>query len=82
MRKFLDDSADDHPAVDDDKAPAVWSVAVTDDCDACEDPRVVLTVEPKGEAGRGVVAHLAPATARRLRTALANALREIGERVD
>jgi hypothetical protein len=43
------------------------------------EPRVVLTVEEAGRAGLGLVAHLAPATARRLRTALRDALREIGE---
>jgi hypothetical protein len=36
-------------------------------------------VEEVGAAGLGLVAHLAPATARRLRTAIAAALREIGE---
>jgi hypothetical protein len=41
--------------------------------------RVVLTVEEVGRAGYGLVAHLAPGTARRLRTAIAAALREIGE---
>jgi hypothetical protein len=41
--------------------------------------RVVLTVEEAGRAGLGLVAHLAPPTARRLRAALAAALREIGE---
>jgi hypothetical protein len=39
----------------------------------------VLTVEEKGRAGYGLVSHLAPDTARRLRVALAAALREIGE---
>ena len=86
MRKFIEDGADDHPAVedgdDDDKAPANWGVAVTDDCEACEDPRIVLTVEPRGEHGRGIVAHLGPASARRLRAALAAGLREIGEPLD
>ena len=78
MRRFVDDAADDHPADDEEKAPASWSVALLDDCDGCEDLRVVLTVEPVGEHGRGVVAHLAPDNAVRLRRALATALREIG----
>ena len=83
MRKFVDDAADDHQTDGDDKPPAVWSVAVTDDCDVCEgEPRIVLTVEPRGEHGRGTVAHLGPDTARRLRRALAAALREVGERPD
>jgi hypothetical protein len=58
-----------------------WAVALSDDCDACGmgDPRVVLTVEEVGRAGLGLVAHLSPATARRLRSAIATALEEIGE---
>jgi hypothetical protein len=78
VRRFLDDAIDDHPADDEDKAPASWSVALTDDCEGCGDVRVVLTLEPAGEHGQGIVAHLAPATAIRLRAALAMALREIG----
>ena len=74
----MDDAIDDHPS-DEDKATASWSVALLDDCESCEDLRVVLTLEPSGEHGRGVVAHLAPDTARRLRRALAAALKEIGE---
>lgn len=54
-------------------------VGVSDDCDGCADLRVVLTLEEVGRAGTGVVAHLAPATARRLRGAIAAALRELGE---
>ncbi|HVF32822.1 MAG TPA: hypothetical protein VM933_07285 [Acidimicrobiales bacterium] len=78
MRRFVDDAVDDHPD-DEDKARASWSVALLDDCESCEELRVVLTVEPAGQHGRGVVAHLAPETARRLRRALAAALKEIGE---
>jgi hypothetical protein len=40
---------------------------------------VVLTVEEAGRAGYGLVAHLAPEKARRLRAALTDALRELGE---
>jgi hypothetical protein len=39
----------------------------------------VLTVEEAGRAGYGVIAHLAPDGARRLRVALADALKEVGE---
>ena len=77
MRRFVDDATDDHPD-DEDKAPASWSVALLDDCDSCGDLRVVVTLEDAGEHGRGVVAHLAPGSAVRLRKALATALREIG----
>jgi hypothetical protein len=79
VRKSLDDSIDDHPAGDDERPPANWAVMAADDCDACNDVRVVVTLEEAGRAGAGVVAHLAPANARRLRTAIASALRELGE---
>ncbi len=55
-----------------------WAVAIADDYDDAA-PRVVLTVEEVGNAGAGLVAHLSPAIARRLRLALRDALREIGE---
>ena len=79
MRRSIDDAVDDHPGDDDDRPPVSWAVALTDDCDGCADLRVVLTMEEVGRAGEGLVAHLAPATARRLRVALAAALTEIGE---
>jgi len=52
---------------------------MSDDCEGCGDLRVVLTLEEVGRPGQGVVAHLSPATARRLRAALAAALAELGE---
>jgi len=81
MRRSIDDATDDHPDGEDDRPPASWAVAVTDDCEACGEAalRVVLTLEEVGRSGYGLVAHLAPDTARRLRVALAAALREIGE---
>lgn len=79
MKKLADYGEDDHPPDDPERARAAWAVALLDDCDGCADLRVELTVEEVGQAGRGVVAHLAPATARRLRAALAAALREMGE---
>ena len=84
MRRSIDDAIDDHPADDDERPPVSWAVAVSDDCDACGmgELRVVLTVEETGRAGLGLVAHLAPSSARRLRAALASALREIGEPSD
>jgi len=54
-------------------------VQLVDDCDGCGDLRVSLTVEDIGGAGLGVIAHLDPAGARRLRAALADALKEVGE---
>jgi hypothetical protein len=82
MKKLADYGVDDHPAGDLERAQASWTVAILDDCEPCDDLRVELTLEEVGAAGRGVVAHLAPATARRVRAALATALRELGEPVD
>ena len=81
MRKSIDDAVDDHPADDEERPPVSWAVAVSDDCDACGagELRIVLTVEEQGRAGYGLVAHLAPDTTRRLRAALGDALRELGE---
>ena len=81
MRRSIDDALDDHPDGDEERAPVSWAVALSDDCEACGEGelRVVLTVEESGRAGYGLVAHLAPATARRLRGALGAALRELGE---
>lgn len=81
MRRSIDDlplSAAELPPGAEDATPLSWAVAVSDDYDDAE-PRVVLTVEELGRAGAGLVAHLAPAQARRLRVALRDALREIGE---
>ncbi len=82
MKKLADYGTDDHPAGDPERAQAAWSVVLFDDCEGCNDLRVELTLEEAGQAGRGVVAHLAPATARRLRAALGTALLEMGEPVD
>lgn len=62
----------------DDPTPVAWTISVSDDYDDAE-PRVQMTVERVGDAGNGLVAHLSPTNARRLRTALADALKEIGE---
>lgn len=78
MKKSIDFSLDDHP--DDDEQPRLaWAVAVRDDCDACGDLRVEMTLEEKGRPGTGLVAHLSADSARRLRAGLGSALREIGE---
>ena len=55
------------------------AVAALDDCDECNDLRIELTVEEMDRPGTGLVAHLAPGTARRLRAALGTALRDVGE---
>lgn len=81
MRRSIDDypfSEDDMPDGLDDATQVSWAVAISDDYDDTE-PRVVLTVEEVGRPGTGLVAHLGPDHARRLRVALRDALREIGE---
>ena len=81
MRRSIDDfpaTESDVPPSDDDLTPVSWAVAISDDYDDAE-PRVVLTVEEVGRAGAGLVTHLSPTIARRLRAALDDALKEIGE---
>lgn len=81
MRRSIDDlplMVEDLPEGLDDATPVSWGVAVCDDYDDAN-PRVVLTVEEIGGAGAGLVAHLNPEHTRRLRGALHDALREIGE---
>lgn len=80
MRRSIDDAqlhAADLPD-DEDVTPLSWAVAISDDYDDAE-CRVVLTVEPIGAPGTGLVAHLGADHARRLRGAVADALRELGE---
>jgi hypothetical protein len=82
MRRSIDDypfdPADYPPHYEDDElTPVSWAVAISDDYDDAE-PRVVLTVEEVGRAGEGLVGHLSPAIARRLRVAIRDALREVG----
>lgn len=80
MRRSIDDypfSADDVPAGAEDATRVSWAVAISDDYDDGE-PRVVLTIEEVGRPGEGLVGHLRPDHVRRLRTALGDALREIG----
>ena len=86
MRRAIDYDSfgpDDVPVLDDgdddERATAIsWNVAVSDDY-LDPTPRVVLTIEEVGRAGYGMVAHLTPTMARRLRDAMRRALREIGE---
>jgi hypothetical protein len=79
VKKLADYGRDDHPADDADRTQVAWAVAAVDDCDLCNDLRVELTVEEVGRPGAGLVAHLSPATARRLVRALNTALSDIGE---
>ncbi|MBU6329147.1 MAG: hypothetical protein KGR18_04230 [Acidobacteria bacterium] len=81
MRRSIDDlplTEADLPEGADDATPVSWAVAICDDYDDAE-PRVVLTVEDLGRPGTGLVVHLSPDHTRRLRGALHDALREIGE---
>jgi hypothetical protein len=83
MRRSIDDhpfdpAADPVVADDPDLTPVSWAVAISDDYDDAE-PRVILTVDEIGKPGEGLVAHLLPDEARRIRRALRDALKEIGE---
>ena len=82
MRRSIDDDQIPVPPVDEDMAddlvPVNWAVNISDDY---EDAglRIQLVVEEVGAAGTGLVAHLDPAQARRLRLALRSALKELGQ---
>jgi hypothetical protein len=81
MRRSIDDypfGEADMPEGADDAMRLSWAVAISDDYDDAG-PRVVLTVEEVGAPGAGLVGHLTPDMARRLRAAIHDALREIGE---
>ncbi|MDJ0769764.1 MAG: hypothetical protein QNJ12_13260 [Ilumatobacter sp.] len=82
MRRSIDDlpasDSDLPPGMGNDVVPLSWAVAISDDYGDAE-ARVVLTVEEVGRPGAGLVCHLSPAAARRLRVAIGDALREIGE---
>jgi len=81
MRRSIDDAqllVADLPPSDDELEPISWAVAICDDYDDAE-CRVLLTVEAVGAPGTGLAAHLSPDHARRLRGALHDALRELGE---
>lgn len=81
MRRSIDDypfTEADLPEGADDVTRLAWAVAISDDYDDAA-PRLVLTVEEVGQPGAGLVGHFTPDMARRLRGALADGLREIGE---
>ena len=84
MRRSIDDDQIPVPPVDPEDAaemvPLNWSVNICDDYDDAG-LRVQLVVEEVGAAGTGLVAHLDPDQARRLRLALRSALKEIGQDV-
>lgn len=82
MRQSVDFAWDDHPEGDEDRPRSSWIVMISQTCDACGDPRVELIVEEADRRGSGLGLHMAPATVRRLRAALAKGLRDIGEPVD
>lgn len=83
MRRSIDDypfdPADYPPSYEEDElTPVSWGIAIADDYEDAQ-PRVVLTVEEIDARGAGIVTHLSPDIARRLRVAIRDALREIGE---
>jgi len=81
MRRSIDDypmQPHDLPPGDEDAKLVSWGVAVSDDYDDAE-PRIVLTIDEIGHAGEGLIGHFTPEIARRLRKAIHDGLREIGE---
>jgi hypothetical protein len=78
MKKLAGYGTDDHPPDDPERAQLAWAVTAMDDCEECGDLRVELTLEEVGRPGTGLVAHLSPASAQKLRDMLALALREMG----
>ena len=83
MRRSIDDqpiTESELPPGAEDALPVSWAIAICDDYDDAT-PRVVLTVENLGRPGTGLVAHLSADSARRLRGAINDALREVGEDV-
>jgi len=78
VKQSVDFGPDDHPSGGE-RPPVSWAVAITDDCEDCDDLRVEFTVEEEGRRGAGLTAHLSPASARRLGAALATALKELGQ---
>lgn len=82
MRRSIDDDQIPVPPVDPDDmadlAPVNWAVNICDDYTDAE-LRLQLVVEEVGAAGTGLVAHLSPDHARRLRLALRSGLKELGQ---
>ena len=81
MRRSIDDEPvglDGLPPGADDATPVSWAVAICDDYDDAE-PRIVLTIDEIGHVGEGLIGHFRPDMARRLRKALHDGLREIGQ---
>ena len=78
MRRSIDDYPFTEDDLPEDAGRLSWAAAISDDYDDAE-PRVVLTIEEVGRPGTGMVGHFTPDMARRLRGALHDALREIGE---
>ena len=77
MKKSIDFVLLDSPPSDDDVPPMSWIVGVADVFDDAV-PRVFVITEEQGRNGYGHTLYLDETEARRLRTALATALREFG----
>jgi hypothetical protein len=81
VKQSIDAAWDDHPTDPDDQEdtpPVWWILNLVDDLEGVDDIRVQVVLEVPGTTER-IAAHLAPATARRLRAALTTALRTVGE---
>ncbi|UDY34619.1 hypothetical protein [Dermatobacter hominis] len=84
MRRSIDDDQVPLPPLPEDEieedelVPVNWAVSICDDYDDAEG-RVQLLVEEVGADRTPMVAHLDADRARRLRLALASALKELGQ---
>ncbi len=81
MRRSIDDDQVPLPEdenEEDELVPVNWAVSICDDYDDA-DGRVQLLVEEVGSDRTPMVAHLDADRARRLRLALASALKELGQ---
>ena len=81
VKKLAAYGRDDHPDDDEERPQLAWAVAAMDDCERCGEIRIELTLEELDRPGTGLVAHLAPSSARDLRAALGRALGDVGEPV-
>ena len=77
MRKSIDFGLLDAPPSDDELPAMSWIVGVADVFDDAV-PRVFVVAEQQGRNGYGQTLYLGEDDARRLRAALATALREFG----
>ena len=79
MKKLVDQGLDDHPDDDPERPRVAWPVVTFDDRDGCGDIRIEPSPWRRWAGPEPGWPATAPASARQLRSALACALREVGE---